>query len=100
MAVLFVICVRLPEILYQKALQPKRPGISGVRQLYQLIPIQVPPLVPNVTHPFFLQAQEFISGVDTWPSNKFIFSEYMIKVRVAVVYRLYNRRAENNDGLR
>jgi len=62
MAVLFVICVRLSEILYQKALQPKRPGISGVRQLYQLNPIQVPPFVPNVTHPFSSQAQAFISG--------------------------------------
>ena len=51
MMVLFVICVRLPEILCQKTLQPMCPGISGVRQLLRLIPIQLLPFLPNVSHP-------------------------------------------------
>ena len=51
MMVLFVICVRLPEILYQKTLEPKCPGISGVRQPYQLIIIKVLFLV-SVAHIF------------------------------------------------
>lgn len=50
MMVLFVICVRLSEILHQKTPQPRRPGISGVRQLSQLIFLQAhfcrPPLMP------------------------------------------------------
>ena len=51
MIALFVICVRLPEILYQKTLQPKCPGISGVRQVYQLIATGVPPFLPSLAHP-------------------------------------------------
>ena len=45
--VLFVICVRLPEILYQKTPQPRCPGISGVRQPCQLMTIDVSPFLPD-----------------------------------------------------
>jgi hypothetical protein len=101
--VLFVICVRLPEILYQKTLQPKCPGISGVRQLYQLIPIKVSPFLPIVRSSAFLQAQGLVSGIDTETrgfsrrsANKSI-PDVRIKVRVVVVYHLYNKRVENNN---
>lgn len=67
MMALFVICVRLPEILYQKTLQPKCPGISGVRQPYQLRAdcYRSITISAESRSPPFLQAHVFVYGVDT-----------------------------------
>ena len=103
MMILFVICVRLPEILYQKTLQPTCPGISGVRQLYQLIAIELSPFLPiSGAHPFSSRHRYSYPGLtETRGFSKRSTNKSILNVHnqspCCVVYRLYNKRMENNS---